>query len=520
MATTFQAVADVAISQLGVQEDASGATVYGQWYGMPNEAWCAMFLSWCGDQAAQKTPGASNPYADASNPKGFSFTETWRSSFIGKGAWNTTRDGMRPGDVVFWNHTAGRNVSHVGLCLEVGAGYYLTIEGNTYDRTTPTQNSRYVVRKHRENTTDGSFAGYGRVQYDGDPTNVEGSAGAETPVNNAIPSYTSPSNKPLIPRRTTPALTSTGALSAVRISGSHMPTDITERVTKMSLTLSSTERCSLQMAIQDAPDARITRSGIFDLTQEHRDYGTAVALDFADQAMQVTTVNRSPGAGGPLITVTAISAAIRDLTSWEHTGAVSFGVVQPDQWIKQMAASVGARYVVQHIGGPTEQVVWIRNPGQTTWEAMQLLAKAQGAVLFEHENTIYYGQPTWLAAQSEMQWDLSWLSWSDYSPGLAGMPTYEVSLDDTNADQLSFALNSADRGLIRPGHIVVFTTILPGAAGIWAVDTVEVEMLSSESVQVTCGRIVDPAPELPTGEVQGYLSNGTVTAGPEDQGSG
>lgn len=315
----------------------------------------------------------------------------------------------------------------------------------------------------------------------------------------------------MIPRRNTPALTSKGALTAVRISGTHLPTDVTERVTKVTLTLSSTERCSLKMQIQDTPDASITRAGIFDLTPEHRDYGTAVALDYADQAMQVTTVNRGPGAGGPLITVTAISAAIRELTSWKHTGAVSFGAVRPNAWVEQMARSVGARSVVQHIGGETEQVVWIRNPGQTTWEAMQLLAKAQGAVIFEHENTIYYGQPTWLAAQAEMQWELSWLSWSGYSPGLAGMPSYEVSLDDSNADTLDFELISDDRGLIRPGHIVLFTTVLPGASGIWAVDTVQVNPLASDKVKVTCGRIVDPAPELPTGQIGAYLTNGTIT---------
>lgn len=41
----------VAISQIGYREGKNNATKYGIWYGMPNQPWCAMFVSWCANQA-------------------------------------------------------------------------------------------------------------------------------------------------------------------------------------------------------------------------------------------------------------------------------------------------------------------------------------------------------------------------------------------------------------------------------------------------------------------------------------
>ena len=41
----------VAESQVGYKEGKNNATKYGIWYGMPNQPWCAMFVSWCANKA-------------------------------------------------------------------------------------------------------------------------------------------------------------------------------------------------------------------------------------------------------------------------------------------------------------------------------------------------------------------------------------------------------------------------------------------------------------------------------------
>ena len=57
--TGRQKVIAIAKSQIGTRESNNGWTKYGAWYGnyvkskyaFSNAAWCAMFVSWCGNQA-------------------------------------------------------------------------------------------------------------------------------------------------------------------------------------------------------------------------------------------------------------------------------------------------------------------------------------------------------------------------------------------------------------------------------------------------------------------------------------
>lgn len=44
-------IVQVAISQIGYKEGKNNDTKYGNWYGLKNQPWCAMFVSWCANQA-------------------------------------------------------------------------------------------------------------------------------------------------------------------------------------------------------------------------------------------------------------------------------------------------------------------------------------------------------------------------------------------------------------------------------------------------------------------------------------
>ena len=44
-------ILNVAAGEVGVQEGSDGYTKYGAWYGFPRDPWCAMFVSWCANQA-------------------------------------------------------------------------------------------------------------------------------------------------------------------------------------------------------------------------------------------------------------------------------------------------------------------------------------------------------------------------------------------------------------------------------------------------------------------------------------
>jgi len=47
-------IVEIAKKELNYQESANNNTKYGKWYGLNNNPWCAMFVSWVFDQAEEK----------------------------------------------------------------------------------------------------------------------------------------------------------------------------------------------------------------------------------------------------------------------------------------------------------------------------------------------------------------------------------------------------------------------------------------------------------------------------------
>ena len=50
MAADRKSLVEKATSQIGYKEKANNDSIYGRWYGMNNQPWCAMFVSWCAAQ--------------------------------------------------------------------------------------------------------------------------------------------------------------------------------------------------------------------------------------------------------------------------------------------------------------------------------------------------------------------------------------------------------------------------------------------------------------------------------------
>ncbi len=40
-----------ALDEVGYEEGSNNYTKYGVWYGLPNDVWCVMFVSWCANEA-------------------------------------------------------------------------------------------------------------------------------------------------------------------------------------------------------------------------------------------------------------------------------------------------------------------------------------------------------------------------------------------------------------------------------------------------------------------------------------
>ena len=107
-------IIQVALTQVGYTEGYNNDTKYGDWYGLPNQPWCGMFVSWCANQA--RIPTSVIKKGAIANPYYFGF-----SSYF-------TASQRRPqsGDLFFKS-----NFSHVGLVYYVDGDYFYTVEGNT-----------------------------------------------------------------------------------------------------------------------------------------------------------------------------------------------------------------------------------------------------------------------------------------------------------------------------------------------------------------------------------------------------
>jgi cell wall-associated NlpC family hydrolase len=118
-------VVDAAKSQLNYRETGNNDTIFGKWYGLNNNPWCAMFVSWCYDQAGLVSKIA------AQTKKGFASCDAGLK-------WFTKKNKIVPvgqaqaGDLVFFQFDKDAQADHVGICASNdGKGFLMVYEGNT-----------------------------------------------------------------------------------------------------------------------------------------------------------------------------------------------------------------------------------------------------------------------------------------------------------------------------------------------------------------------------------------------------
>lgn len=114
-------IVEIAKTQLGYREGDNNDTKYGTWYGLPNQPWCAMFVSWCARQANIPTSILRNCAIAA--PYG---------GYFGIPYYDGAEYTPQSGDLFFT-----KTFSHVGLVYYIDGDYFYTLEGNTNDTGGP-----------------------------------------------------------------------------------------------------------------------------------------------------------------------------------------------------------------------------------------------------------------------------------------------------------------------------------------------------------------------------------------------
>jgi len=119
-------IVDIAKSQIGYTEVGKrNDNMYGKWYGLNFNPWCAMFVSWCFDKAGIVSKVA------AQTPKGFASCDAGLKWFTKKGKIVPVGK-AQPGDIVFFQFDDDAQADHVGICkIKDEKKYLKVIEGNT-----------------------------------------------------------------------------------------------------------------------------------------------------------------------------------------------------------------------------------------------------------------------------------------------------------------------------------------------------------------------------------------------------
>lgn len=138
-----QAIVDIALTQVGNV----GGEPYWSWWGLSERAeWCAMFVSWCADQAGLLDAGAIPKFENC----------VWGANWFKDNAgWADGSAEPSPGDIIFFDWEPDGYPDHVGIVEKCENGLVYTIEGNVNDDCAQ---GRYYVG-------DSCIFGYGLPAY-------------------------------------------------------------------------------------------------------------------------------------------------------------------------------------------------------------------------------------------------------------------------------------------------------------------------------------------------------------------
>jgi hypothetical protein len=117
-------IVTTAQKQVGFYGGTTDANPYGDWYGIPNEPWCAMFISWCFAQ------NDLSHLVAAQTSKGFSYCPSGLSWFQQRKGVVNKYEG-KPGDLVFFSWAGNGIADHVEIIVNASRDGITTIGGNT-----------------------------------------------------------------------------------------------------------------------------------------------------------------------------------------------------------------------------------------------------------------------------------------------------------------------------------------------------------------------------------------------------
>lgn len=141
--TVHEAALEMAASYLGYKEDPpnSNDTVFGQWYGLNYNPWCAMFVTYCFETSSK---GGSPSFAKSQKYCYVPYVVNDARAGV-NGLSSTTSP--RAGDLVCYDWSGDGTFDHIGIFESGNNNQWYAIEGNT--STSNNSNGGEVMRRSR-----------------------------------------------------------------------------------------------------------------------------------------------------------------------------------------------------------------------------------------------------------------------------------------------------------------------------------------------------------------------------------
>ena len=138
-------IVHTAQQQVGFVEGTNNDNPYGTWYGMNNQPYCAMFVSWVFGQ------NNLSHLVAAQTTKGFAYCPAGLAWFQQKSCVVNKYDGT-PGDLVFYSFNGNGQADHVEIIVDASKDGITTVGGNTspdHALTASQANGNGVYLRHR-----------------------------------------------------------------------------------------------------------------------------------------------------------------------------------------------------------------------------------------------------------------------------------------------------------------------------------------------------------------------------------
>jgi surface antigen len=281
-------------------------------------------------------------------------------------------------------------------------------------------------------------------------------------------------------------------LKNLTVSGSSLSANLTAACVRASLSIAADKVTEMGLTFQDSFDLQLFRSKLFD---------AGATVRYGDWFLTTDGLTLDTAETGPVVQITAPSKFVTALR--KQTGAKSWGAVPLTSWVQGIAASVGMSHLVQPgLGVKTiaRQAPQSGSEAESTWDVLTQQAREAGVWLFEYGSTLVFAKPSYLvkAVWPRRTWELTWNTFTDYSPGMTGMPKYGNDPSAELRESLTVDLVSADADQARPGDALVLAgRNVGGMGGVWIIKGVDFPLHRAAPVKVTCQRPIDPKVEPP-----------------------